>query len=242
MTTAYEVRFQWLPGAEPRAPPPIPEARIFMPDHDKSQNQNQNTIADYVGDMVALQNHIEEALDHQLEMSQDMPIAYAAIKRFHDTVKSQRDAMRAHQEQTGETAGSPIKEAGAAIIGKAAGLIDKVRTEGISKALRDDYTAFNHASIGFTMLHATATALGDKATARIAREGLTAYAKMVQEINHLIADVVIEELRRDDHKIVDMQAAQQNRAMVDTAWRETSNPDVSTLTGGFGGSEAATGI
>ena len=212
-----------------------------MADKDKTQT----TIADYVGDMVALQNHIEEALDRQLEMSTNMPVAYAAIKRFHDTVKSQRNAMKAYEEQVGSTAGSPIKEAGAALLGVAAGLIDKVRTEGISKAMRDDYTAFNHAAISYTMLHATAVALGDQQTARMAREGLEAYARMVQEINHVIADVVVEELKRDEHSIVDMQAADKNRAMVDNAWSETASSgsgSFGSMTGGFGGSEASTGI
>ena len=188
-----------------------------------ADDKNKNTIADYVGDMVALQDHIEEALDHQLELTKGSPVGSAAVQQFHDMVKRNRDELKQHQQQVGTTAGNPVIEAGSTLLGKAAGLIDKVRTEGISKALRDDYTAFNHACIGFTMLHVTALALGDQATARIAARQLEDYAGAVQKINHIIGQVVMEELRKDNHTIVDANAAQENRKAVDRAWQESKS-------------------
>ena len=187
-----------------------------------TDDKNRKTIGDYVGDLVALESHIEEALDRQLPLAKDLPVAREAIQRFHDAVRGSRDAIKQFQEQRGDTAQKPIVQAGAALLGKAAGLIDKLRTEGVSKALRDDYTAFNHAAISYTMLHATALALGDQAAAQQAERGLKAYAGMVQEINHLIGDVTIEELRRDKHEIVDAQAAITNRAAVDRIWKQTA--------------------
>ena len=187
-----------------------------------ADDKNQKTIADYVGDMVALENHIEEALDRQLNMENDHPAAKAAIQRFHDMVKSNRDALKAHQEQVGSTAGNPIIAVGAAALGVAAGLIDKIRTEGVSKALRDDYTAFNHACIGYTMLHTTALALGDQATASLAARGLRGHASAVQEINHIMADVVVWELQKDGHQITNPQATQENKREIDRIWKETA--------------------
>jgi hypothetical protein len=186
-----------------------------------ADDKNQNTIADYVGDMVALTDHIEEALDRQLTMSKDSPQAAPAIQRFHDMVKANRDELKAYQQEVGTTAGNPIIDAGAALLGKAAGVIDKIRTEGVSKALRDDYTAFNHACIGYTMLHATALALGDQRTATMAAKGLRGFASAVQEINHIMADVVIWELEKDNHQITNPGAAAENRAAVDRIWKET---------------------
>lgn len=189
----------------------------------------QKTVADYVGDIVALEAHIEEALDRQLESAKDDTNAHESLQRFHDMVKANRDAMKAHQELVGSTGGNPVIAAGAAALGKAAGLIDKARSEGISKMLRDDYTAFNHAAISYTMLHTTALALGDKQTADMAERGLKGHASAIQEINHIIADSVVRELKNDDHTIADPQAAQQNREMVDVAWKET---DKSSMTSG----------
>lgn len=179
------------------------------------------TIADWLGDMVALESHIEEALDRQLSIAKDSPVASAAVQRFHDMVKSNRDALKARQAEVGSTGGNPVIKVGSTLLGKAAGLIDKVRPEGISKSLRDDYTAFNLAAIGHTMLHTTAVALGDKATADLAAGCLTGHAGAIQEINHIIEDVVMEELRKDNLPIVDANAASETRKLVDQIWKST---------------------
>lgn len=193
---------------------------------DKVQNgvtldeKSKKTLSDWLSDMVALENHIEEALDRQLKQVKDDPIASAAVQGFHDLVKRQRDALTALREDYGGTGGSPIKEFGSAVLGKAAGVIDLIRAEGNSKSLRDDYTAFNLAAIGYTMLHTTAVALGDARIASIAESHLRGYAGAVQKINHIISDVVVTELANDDHKVQNA-AASETRKVVDKAWKET---------------------
>lgn len=182
---------------------------------------NQKTIADYLGDMVAVESHIEEALDRQLEMENKHPEARAAIQEFHDMVKANRDALKAHQESTGSTAGNPIIEAGSAVLGKAAGLIDKVRADTISKALRDDYTAFNLAAVSYAMLETTARALGDDATARMASNGLRGHARAIQKINHIVPSVVVWELEQDGNQIVNRSAADEARKSIDAIWKAT---------------------
>ena len=198
-----------------------------------ADDKNQKTIADYLGDMVALESHIEEALDRQLSLAKEHPQAGAAVQRFHDMVKQNRDALKQYRQEVGTTAGNPIKEVGSTVLGVAAGLIDKIRTEGLSKALRDDYTAFNHAAIGYTMLHTTALALGDQRTADVAARGLRGYASAVQEINHLIAEVVIWELQKDKHQLSNPLAASENRRVVDQIWKETAASGLSDPTGGY---------
>lgn len=180
------------------------------------------TIADWLGDMVALESHIEEALDRQLKLTADSPTARPAVERFHVMVKRNRDALVARQAEVGTTAGNPVIKAGTTLLGKAAGLIDKIRPEGISKALRDDYTAFNLAAIGHSMLHTTAYALGDKTTADLATTCLEGHARAVQEINHLISDVVMEELQKDQQPIVNRDAAAETRNTIDQIWKATA--------------------
>src|SRR5215211_7088326 len=125
-----------------------------MTDQDNGdvQQKHAQTIADYVGDMVALESHIEEALDRQLTETQDDPEAREAVQRFHDLVKQHRDTLKGLQEQ----------------VGTAAGVIDLVRTEGISKSLRDDYAAFSLAAISYSMLHTTSVGLGNPRVAELA--------------------------------------------------------------------------
>jgi ferritin-like metal-binding protein YciE len=182
------------------------------------QAKHQQTIADYVGDMVALESHIEEALDRQLTETKDDPEAHAAVQRFHDMVKSHRDSLKSLQGEVGSTAGNPIIAAGSALLGKAAGVINLVRTEGISKALRDDYAAFSLAAISYSMLHTTALGLGNRKVAEVAERYLTDYAGAIERINEVMPGVVERELAKDGHR-TDKAAVAATNAMVAKAWR-----------------------
>jgi len=182
-------------------------------------DKHRQTIADYVGDMVALESHIEEALDRQLTEVKDDPIALAAVRDFHDMVKRHRDTLKATEQETGKTIGTPIKEAGAALFGKAAGVIDLVRTEGISKGLRDDYAAFSLAAISYSMLHTTATALGDSRVTSLAERHLRDHADAIMRINEIMPGVVIRELENDGHR-ADNAAVEATREAVLRSWQQ----------------------
>src|SRR5215218_1988468 len=181
------------------------------------QEKHQKTIADYVGDMVALESHIEEALDRQLKETQDDPEAHAAVQGFHDTVKSHRDGLKTLQEEVGTTAGNPIIAAGSTLLGKAAGIVDLVRTEGISKSLRDDYAAFSLAAISYSMLHTTSLALGNPQVAEPAERHLTDYAGAIERINEIMPGVVERELAKDGHR-TNKGAVAATRQVVPRAW------------------------
>jgi len=186
------------------------------------ESKHEQTVADYVGDMVALESHVEEALDRQLKETQDDPEASAAVKRFHDMVKEHRDRLKGLQEETGSTPGNPIKAAGAAVLGKAAGVIDLVRTEGISKSLRDDYAAFSLAAISYSMLHTTALSLGNTRVADIAEQYLTDYAGAIERINEIMPAVVDRELRKDGHQ-TNPAAVTATNSMVSKAWHSATS-------------------
>jgi ferritin-like metal-binding protein YciE len=182
-------------------------------------DKHRQTIADYVSDMAALESHIEEALDRQLIEFQDDPVALAATRDFHDTVKQHRDTLKAMEEETGKTIGTPIKEAGATLIGKAAGIINLLRTEGISKGLRDDYAAFSLAAISYSMLHTTATALGDGRVASLAERHLRDHADAIMRINDIMPGVVTRELEKDGHR-ADNAAVEATHEAVLRSWQQ----------------------
>jgi hypothetical protein len=67
-------------------------------DNNDGQQKHEQTIADYVGDMVASESHIEEVLDRQLMEVDDDPEGRAAVHNLHDIVKQHRDALVTVQE------------------------------------------------------------------------------------------------------------------------------------------------
>jgi ferritin-like metal-binding protein YciE len=204
-----------------------------------AESQNRDTIQTYVGDMYALEGHIEEALDHQLNNFQDHPKANAAIRRFHVMVRTQRDAMKAHLDALGGGTGGALKTAVSSVFGMAAGVVNKVRPEEMSKSLRDDYAAFNLAAISYHMLYGTALMLGFQETAQLAERHHRAYTDAIQDINQIILSVVALELKKDGH-VIDEKAMDRATDTMNQDWKSTAPPSgttstSSTTTPGFNG-------
>lgn len=190
---------------------------------DNSARTVNENIADWVGDIVALESHVEEAMDHQLQIKTTNESLKGTIQTFHDTIKASKERAVAYQEQYGSTSASGVLKSGAELLGKAAGLIDKMRKDTVAKALRDDYTAYNHVAIAYTMLHTTAMALGDSATEAFAEQGLRTYAGMIQEINNVMPLAVVEDLKANgDVPAVDTSIVEQCRARIDSIWQSTN--------------------
>jgi ferritin-like metal-binding protein YciE len=198
------------------------DMKTDMPSSTTLSEAGRDLLAKYVGDMAALETHIEEALDRQLDVSKDDPVSGPAIREFHDMVRSQRDTMIELRDSLGSNAANPIKELGSNLLGMAAGLIDKVRADALSKSLRDDYVAFNLAAISYSMLYTTAKGVGSDEVASAAKAGLKNYARAVQRINHLMPDVVLSELADEDGITVIGGVAEEARRMTDKAWKSTS--------------------
>lgn len=186
------------------------------------KDQIHEELADWIGDIVALEGHVEEAMDHQLKIS-STPELEAAIKSLHDAVRDSKQRAVAFQETHGTTSGNPVVKIGSEVLGKAAGLIDRVRNDTVSKALRDDYTAFNHLAISYTMLHTTAMAFQNSETMAFAEQGLRTYAGLVQQINHLMPEAVVADLLTDDHApVIDPAVVDECRSTIDAIWKQTT--------------------
>ena len=180
-------------------------------------------IADWVGDIAALVGHVEEALDHQIKLKSESANLTSTIQRFHDTVRDDKKRVEAYQKEYGSTAGNPVIEKGSELLGKAAGLIDQIRKDDVAKALRDDFTAFSHVAMAYTMLHATAMAYNDSTTEAFAGEGLKTYAGLAQEVNQVISEAVVLDLAdNDEDPAPNTSITDQCRAFINEAWRTSA--------------------
>jgi ferritin-like metal-binding protein YciE len=187
---------------------------------------NQQILQKYVGDMHALESHIFQAIDKQLKLAENDPQAKTKFQQFSSTLQSHLDSLQSRLEALGGSATHPIKEAGAAALGVAAGLIDKVRAEEISKDLRDDYTALNLSIISYVMLNATALALGDRETASLAERNVKDNADFVIWINNNIGRFVLKDLQ-DSGATIAQNASSENQAMVKRVWGESKHDSAS---------------
>ena len=178
-------------------------------------------INSYIGDMLALEDHIEKALKGQLTDLKDYPDVVTELRQIHRQVEHHISDLRTLSDRRNAAGvAQTVKRAGSAVAGAAAGLIDMVRSEGLPKNLRDDYTAFNLANIGYLMLHTTALALGDQEVADLGRQHFRDYADAILRFDTLVPASVIRYLQQEGLPATDV-VSQVNRT-VKEAWDQVA--------------------
>jgi ferritin-like metal-binding protein YciE len=186
-------------------------------------------INSYITDMLALEDHIEKALKSQLSDLKDYPDVVSELRTIHRTIEHHISDLRGLSER--RNAGGvveTVKRAGSAVAGMAAGLVDLVRTEGLPKNLRDDYTAFNLANIGYVMLNTTALALGDQEVAELAHQHFRDYAGAALRLDKVIPAAVVRYLQQEGLPAQDV--AHQVGRTVEEAWEQQVDLGVSEVT------------
>lgn len=195
----------------------------------------RETISKYLGDLHALTRHGFEAISRQADQLKgaDHPQAQRAVGDFKRTLESHIASIEARLKALGGSPTSPVKDAAGAVTGMVAGLYDKVRTEEASKSIRDDYTFISHSSIAYLMLHTTAKSLGDEETAMLADRGYRDTARMITEIDRIMPDLVIQELKQDGLPARDV--AEHCHKLVSDAWERGAKQSGMTGSGAMSG-------
>lgn len=155
-----------------------------------------DTINSHITDMLALEEHIEKAVAGQIQALGDQPRAGADLETVHRWVRIHITNLKQLMGSRGAgMASGAIKRAGSSVLGRAAGAIDLLRPEGDPKNLRDDYTAFSLAAIGYVMLNTTALVLEDKEVADLAAQHLQNYVTGMIALHYIIPAVVMRSLQ-----------------------------------------------
>lgn len=196
-----------------------------------AQDKKKDIVLKYLADQVGVLGHVYQAIDKQVKETQDEQDINPLLVQIRDGLESQTNNLRQHLEQQGGKATSPIKELGASALGVAAGLIDKIRAEEVSKDLRDDYTAMGLVNISYTMLITTALACGQQETAQLCAQNLKESAGWEMQLGKVISYAVVRDL--SDLTDLDPNAVQEGQRLYSEAWQQDSGGS-----GGSGGSSS----
>jgi hypothetical protein len=179
-------------------------------------------INSYLSDMLSLEDHIEKAIRGQIQDLKDYPQVTAELREIQRKVEHHISDLRELTER--RNAGgvtTAVKRAGSAVVGAAAGLLDLIRTEGLPKNLRDDYTALSLATIGYVMLHTTALALDDREVAELAHVYFSDHARSVTRLNSIIPGAVLGFLRAEGIQVREDVLGEVTRS-IEQVWSSTS--------------------
>jgi hypothetical protein len=179
-------------------------------------------INSYITDMLALEDHIEKAIRGQLEDLKNHPDVVHDLSLIHRQVEHHVSDLRELSERRGaRTPTDVIKRVGSALLGLGAAAVDLIRTEGLPKNLRDDYTALSLASIGYVMLHTTAMAFDDNEVADLGRQHFADYAAALTVLHGLIPGAVVRYLKQEGFSVREDALPQVNRT-VEEVWSSVS--------------------
>lgn len=156
-------------------------------------------IAKYVEDMHSLVSHGLQPVGHQVEsaLKRDHAEAATVVRDLQSTLQEHERLLQARLKVLGTSPTTAIQDAAAGVAGFVAGVYNQVRTEAISKSLRDDYTFLSHCNVSWMMLMTTARSLGDHDTEELAERGYRETARLVMRIDRTMPKLVCEELRQD---------------------------------------------
>lgn len=201
-----------------------PSVRYDSSATEGSGENERHSLQAYVSDLLALEQHISQPLGGQQKSDHvsAYPQALTVVTQIGAQNEAHIEALKRCLDDLGGHGASPIKSAWSSLLGNAATAIGASRKTKVTKWLRDDYTALNLAAMSYTLLHATATGLGDTAVAGIARQGLTDYARSIMQINQVIPEIVLGELRDDGENVV-TGAADRIRRETNDVWRGQSS-------------------
>lgn len=181
---------------------------------------NRETLRPYIADMGAVVKHIQEAVARQQNDDdfKKIPQALDVVNRLDTILKRQTQQLESHLEKfpAGGMAGA-VKSTVTGVLGAVAGVYDKVRSETVSRGLRDDYTALNLAAISYTMLHTSALALSESTTADLALRGLKELTPLIMQIVEVVPHAVVTELSKDG-KTADASVVQRAIRETQEAW------------------------
>lgn len=150
---------------------------------------------EHLSDMVALDEHVLEAVKRQLEseMVQADPDAQLLLLETSDILQRHVAQLTAMVElQDAETRGG-LKSLLTSILGNVAGLYNQVRSEAASRAVRDTYTAINLVSAGLLAMKTFGLMVGKEQISGLAYQQMREILPLLMKFNHRLAYIVARE-------------------------------------------------
>ena len=182
-------------------------------------------VAKYVTDQLILDSHTLKVIEVQLKDSSltSMPQVQKLLQNIHSVIQKNINALQALDKSNNKNSSidvsKTLSETLTDVTGTLTGLYNKLRTEKVSKMLRDDYTALSMTCLTYSMLFTTAKGLGEHETAEVATNNLKVIPPLVMDLNSIIPGVVLFELEQNGYtvdKTADSEAVQQSRQ----AWNQ----------------------
>jgi ferritin-like metal-binding protein YciE len=176
------------------------EGAMRVDTHGSGVRQSQAAIASYITDMLALEKHVQKAIEGQIaDLSDESPLVVELrpiVQRCDENVRA-LEALANERALMGQGLSEAVKKAASTALGFGAAVIDKVRSEKLAKSFRHDFVAISLLKIGYVMLQTTGKALGDEEVADLAERMLASHRDCARALQRVIPLAVLHTLREE---------------------------------------------
>lgn len=175
-----------------------------------------DSIQKHLTDQLAVVRHVLQAVTQQADERpiKDSREAAQIVNDIERTMRRQAAALESFVDQYGADTQSRVKKTVTEILGRAAGLYDRVREQTVSRILRDDYTALSLVAMGYTAFHTFALAVKEQDMANTALAHLKEVTPLLVRISKLLPKAVSDEITMEYNFETDPTAG-------DTAYKNT---------------------
>lgn len=152
-----------------------------------------------LNDMIALNTKVLSDVRRQLDSFEieDVPMVRETLEEVDRTIDAHLVRLEAEHEALGGEGGSAMKAIAGGVMGATSGMVERFRSEPVSRMYRDDYASLSLVAISYTMLHTTALTLGNTSLADTAQLCLEQTTPLVVRINDEMPHVVVAELEKE---------------------------------------------
>ncbi|HYF15095.1 MAG TPA: hypothetical protein VD971_08510 [Phycisphaerales bacterium] len=183
-----------------------------------------DVLRGYIQDLLAVHRHTAEAMKRHAD-DDALDTVPGAADLVRETVSMLENHLHDLQTLLGVTGGQgpvgQVKEAVTAVTGFITGIYGQARTDTAPRMLRDDATSIHFIQVCTGMLHTTALAFKDDATARVTSEMIKHHAPIAVRFGEIVPHAVQADLAKD-YAVVDANAADRAVRVLQEAWQSAS--------------------
>ena len=181
----------------------------------------QSETKQHLSDMIALQTHVLDAVEHQLgtEAITKDPDAAILLRETQAVYTRHIAQMEAMVEQQDAETRASLKSMITGFMGDLAGMYNKLRSEGAARAIRDTYTALSLTAASLTALKTFGLMVGREAVSKLAYEQMKDICPLIERFSHRLPYIVARETAANDNLPYDEAIPQRVENATRRIWR-----------------------
>jgi ferritin-like metal-binding protein YciE len=173
-------------------------------------------LVTYLQDAYAMENHLVDVLEKQVDETADVPTFQMRISRHLEETKEHRNRIESCLQRYNEKP-SGIKSALTNMSGSLQGLMSGKRPDALAMSSRDSYVAENFEIASYGLLIATAQSFGDQETVQACQANLRDEVMMAKWLEYHTAQAALLSLEKDGisftPSVVEQEQTQMNSSM-----------------------------